>query len=355
MRPLTATISLDNLRHNYRLLKNAHGGKLLAVVKADAYGHGAAECAAALSEADGFAVAFLEEAQVLRAAGITQPIVLLEGVFEPAEYAECDRLNLSPVVHNAMQLQALLAHTWQQPVTVWLKLDTGMRRAGFLPQDYAVAHRALTAATCVREVVKITHFSRADELDNDFTAHQLAVFDQTCAGLAGAESLANSAAILAHQAAHRDWGRGGIALYGVSPFAAAHPLADQLKAVMRLSSRVFSVRELAAGEALGYGSIFRAERPMRIGLVACGYADGYPRVPSNDNPVWIDGRRSRIIGRVSMDMLTVELNHPAQGIGSEVELWGEEVAVAKIAERSGTIAYEVLCHLKRAPRVYHAL
>ncbi|MDO5686033.1 MAG: alanine racemase [Neisseria sp.] len=362
MRPLIATIDLEHLRHNYRLLKKAHGGRLLAVVKADAYGHGAVACAAALSEADGFAVAYLDEARELRAAGIAQPIVLLEGVFEAAEYAECDRLQLSPVVQNALQLRDFLAHTWHAPVTPWLKLDSGMRRAGFLPHELAAAHHALSTANHVREVVKITHFACADEPSSEMTARQLACFDQCCQALSGAESLANSAAMLAHPAARRDWGRGGIALYGVSPFEnntadlspEAQALSGSLKAVMTLRTRVFGVRELAAGESIGYGAIFRAPRAMRVGLIACGYADGYPRVPSNDNPVLIDGVPSRVIGRVSMDMMTVELPRAEHGIGSVVELWGENISVAAIARRSGTISYEVLCHLKRAHKDYRA-
>ncbi|MBO7081749.1 MAG: alanine racemase [Neisseriaceae bacterium] len=349
MRPLTATINLSHLKDNYQFLKQQHGGKTYAVIKADAYGHGAVSCARALeSEADGFIVAFLEEAQELRAAGIEADIVLLEGVFEASEYAEIERLNLSCVIQNEKQLQEFLQYSWKKPVCVWLKMDTGMRRAGFFPQDYVKAHQQLAQHSAVREIVKITHFSRADELSSDWTQHQTAIFDQTCAHLSGLTSLANSAGILAHSATHRDIGRAGIALYGISPFEDTQDFSGNLKPVMTLTSQIFGVRTLRAGESLGYGAIFTAQQDMRIGLLACGYADGYPRVPSNDNPVWIDGKQSRVIGRVSMDMMMVELNAPTQNIGSSVELWGEHISVAEIARRSGTISYEVLCHVKRA-------
>ena len=353
MRPLTATIHLSHLRHNYHYLKQRHGNELYAVVKADAYGHGAVKCSQALSEdADGFAVAYLDEGIELRKNGIAAPIVLLEGVFSPEEYAECDRFNLSPAVQNQRQLHDFLHYDWRNYVTVWLKLDSGMRRAGLMPADYAVAFHALRKNKAVQNIVKMTHFACADDLNSLFTVRQNKIFNTATQNLSGQSSLSNSAAILAHADTHRDIGRAGIALYGISPFENDSEYSGSLKPVMTLTTQVFGERILRKGEAVGYGSIFRADKDMRIGLIACGYADGYPRVPSNDNPVLIDGIPSRVVGRVSMDMMTVELPTPAQGIGSTVELWGENISVAEIAQRCGTISYEVLCHLKRAKKMY---
>lgn len=349
MRPLTATIRLSHLRHNYQLLKRLHGNKMLAVVKADAYGHGAVRCARALADlADGFAVATLDEGIELRQAGVSAPIVMLEGVFEPAEYAAVDEYRLWPGVQNQWQLESLLAHRWREPVTVWLKMDSGMHRVGFFPQNFAPAHQALRQSQQVAHIVNMTHFARADEPEQAMTTAQLAAFDTAVAGLSGAQSLANSAAIIAHPAARRDWGRAGIALYGIEPFPGACP---ELKPVMRLTSRIFAERTLQPGEPVGYGASFITERSTRIGIAACGYADGYPRTAQNGCPLTVNGQPSRLIGRVSMDMLAVELDHH-QGVGSEVELWGDAVSVATVAQSAGTISYELLCHIKRAHYVY---
>lgn len=350
MRPLTATIRLDYLRHNYQILKAMHGGRLLAVVKADAYGHGAVRCAQALAGlADGFAVAAIEEALTLRQAGITEPIVLLEGVFEPAEYTLVDAHGLWPVVQNHWQLEALLAHHWQTPVTVWLKMDSGMHRAGFFPHDYAPAHQALAQSPQVAAIVKMSHFACADEPHKNMTAEQIGAFDLAAAALAGDTSLANSAAIMAHPNARRDWGRAGIALYGASPLGGVD---SRLKPVMRFSTRVFGERVLQAGEPVGYGATFVTERSTRVGLIACGYADGYPRHVASGGPIWVEGERSRLLGRVSMDMMTVQLADHHAGIGSEVELWGDHIHINEVAAAAGTIAYEILCNVKRARRVY---
>lgn len=349
MRPLTATIRLSHLRHNYRLLKRLHSSKLLAVVKADAYGHGAVRCAQALADlADGFAVATLDEGIELRQAGIRAPIVMLEGVFEPVEYAAVDEYRLCPGVHNQWQLESLLAHNWREPVTVWLKMDSGMHRVGFFPQNFAPAHQALRQSQQVAHIVNMSHFACADEPDNPMTNAQIAAFDIAVAGLSGAQSLANSAAILAHPSSHRDWGRAGLALYGIEPFVGA---CSDLKPVMRLSSRIFAERTLQPGEPVGYGASFITKRSTRIGIAACGYADGYPRAAQSGCPVTVNGQPSRLIGRVSMDMLAVELDHH-QGAGSEVELWGDSVSVDAVAKSAGTIPYELLCHIKRAAFVY---
>ena len=332
MRPLRAAIRLDRLRENYQTLKRLHGGKMLAVLKADAYGHGAVRCAHALADlADGFAVAFLEEAVELRKQGITQPIVLLEGVFDAAEYAAVDEYGLWPVV----------ADQWQ--------LDSGMHRAGCFPHNYASAYTALAQSGKVSDIVKISHFACADEEERGMTEMQLEAFDMGCAGLAGEESLANSAAMLAYPQARRDWGRAGLALYGIDPFLENDP---RIKPVMRLVSRVFAERVLQPHEPIGYGASFYTKRSTRVGLAACGYADGYPRRAATGTPVAVNGRRSRILGRVSMDMLTVELADTHEGVGSEVELWGDTVSINEVAAAAGTIAYELLCNVKRAKFVY---
>ncbi|MGC0154320.1 alanine racemase [Chromobacterium vaccinii] len=351
MRPLIATIRLDHLRHNYQLARAAHGDKTLAVLKANGYGHGAARCGLALADiADGFAVACLEEALELRAAGIAKPILLLEGVFEAEELEAVDQHGLWMAVASEEQLRMVERANPSRPFNVWLMLDSGMHREGFLPENYHAAWHRLEASGKVGSITKMTHFARADEPEVPMTFAQLETFDAVVKGLpAGDESVANSAGILCHPRAQRNWGRVGIALYGVTPLPAGCGQGEALRPVMRFSSKVFGVRELAAGEPIGYGDNFVTERPTRVGLVACGYADGYPRRASTGSPVLIDGHRSRLIGRVSMDMLTVDLTDlPQAGVGSEVELWGEAVSVNEVAAHAGTIGYELLCNVKRA-------
>jgi len=349
MRPLIAEIRLDHLAHNYLLAREQHGGCALATVKANAYGHGARQVALHLAPlADGFAVACLEEALELRQAGIQLPILLLEGVFEPAELREVIRHDLWLVVQSDAQLALLLSCATDYRFRVWLKMDSGMRRAGFSPAEYRMAWDRLMSSGKVDSIVKMTHFANADLPESSDTQRQIEVFDQAVAGLPGAESLSNSAALLAHPLARRDWGRPGIMLYGASPFGVDFASLG-VKPVMRLKSQVFGVRQLAVGEALGYGSTFVAERSTRVGLVACGYADGYPRLAPRGCPVEVDGAPSGIIGRVSMDMLTIDLTDcPCAGIGSEVELWGDRVSVNQVAAEVGTIGYELLCNVKRA-------
>lgn len=354
-RPACIRIDTGALRHNHRLLRRLHGGRMLAVVKADAYGHGATVCASALSdEADGFAVAFGDEAAALREAGIHAPVLVLEGVFSEVELlrAACERWWI--VVHHEEQLRMIERGRVQAPLHVWLKVDTGMHRCGFAPSAVREAHRRLLASRNVASLTLMTHFARADEAGNGATADQVARFDEATAGLPGPRSLANSAGVLCWPAARRDWARCGIALYGVDPGTAA-AAGLNLRPAMTAASEVMTVRELAAGEALGYGARVVAARPTRVGLVAFGYADGYPRSAADGTPVAVDGRHAPLIGRVSMDMLTVDLTDlPAAGMGSRVELWGHQVAVSEVAARAGTIAYELLCHAKRARRVVGA-
>ena len=346
MRPARALIDLAALRHNYRLARQLHGGRALAVVKANAYGHGAVRCAQALAdEADGFAVAFLDEALELRAAGIQQPILLLEGVFAAEELADVARHGLWTAVHHEAQIEMIERTALAAPVHVWLKINSGMNGAGFLPAAVDGAWQRLRASGKVADITLMTHFARADEPQVITTEAQVSRFDAATAHLPGARSLANSGAILGWPQARRDWARPGILLYG------ADPMPDEghgLQPVMTLESAVMAVREIAAGEALGYGARFVAERDTRVGLVAMGYADGYPRGVADGTPVAVDGLPTRIIGRVSMDMLTVDLTDlPDAGIGSGVELWGRQVPVNRVARAAGTIAYELLCNVKR--------
>lgn len=352
-RGAVAHISLQALSHNYRCARQAHGGRALAIVKANAYGHGAVRCAQALQgEVDGFGVAFLDEARALREAGITAPILLLEGVFDADELQAAAQLGLWTVVHQASQLQ-MLGHcpASLQLDKVWLKIDSGMHRAGLAPQDAAAAFAALRASAHVGDVVLMTHFARADDLEDPMTTAQLATFRACTQGLSGETSLCNSAGVLGWPSARGDWARPGIMLYGANPLGASS--SPQIQPVMTLQSRVFAERWLDAGEPLGYGRQFTTTRPTRVGLVAMGYADGYPRAAGNGTPVAIDGQPGQIIGRVSMDMLTVDLTDlPASGPGSEVELWGPQVPVDTVAQRAGTIAYELLCNVKRVSLRY---
>ena len=283
MRPARALIDLQALRHNYQLARDVSGARALAVVKADGYGHGAVRCAQALAEqADGFAVACIEEALQLRDAGIGVPILLLEGFFEADELPLIEQHGFWCVVHSLWQLEAIERSTVTTPLQVWLKLDSGMHRVGLHPADYQEAYRRLLASGKVAKIVLMSHFARADELDCPRSAEQLAVFEQARQGLAAEVSLRNSPAVLGWpelfpQQRPSDWVRPGIMLYGATPFEQAQATAARLQPVMTLESKIIAVRDLPAGEPVGYGARFVSERPTRVGVVAMGYADGYPR------------------------------------------------------------------------------
>lgn len=359
MRPARALIDLQALRNNYQLARQVTGAKALAVVKADAYGHGAVRCAQALaSEVDGFGVACIEEALELRAAGITQSILLLEGFFDADELALIEQHGLWCVVHSSWQLEAIERTPLQRPLTVWLKLDSGMHRVGLHPAEYRAAYQRLLASGKVEKVVLMSHFARADELDCPRSAEQLEVFEWARGELLGEISLRNSPAILGwpqlfENQRPSDWVRPGIMLYGATPFEQAQELAARLQPVMTLESQIISVRELPAGEPVGYGARFVSERPTRVGVVAMGYADGYPRHAPSGTPVMVAGQLTRLIGRVSMDMLTVDLTDlPQAGLGSRVELWGRHVLASDVAQAAGSIPYQLFCNLKRVPRLY---
>lgn len=355
-RPISAQVDLGAIRHNYRLARQLTGGaRVLAVIKANAYGHGAVAVARALAEeADGFGVACGEEALELRESGIRNPMLLLEGIFDPRELATLERLALMTVVHDQRQLEWLLNARPSVPLAVWLKVDTGMHRLGLAPEHAATAYRQLAACPHVGELVLMTHFARADEADPVPTDRQLACFASLSRATSAARSLANSAAILTRPDTHADWVRPGIMLYGLSPLAHAHPHADALQPAMHFTSQLTAVRALRAGEAIGYGGRFVCQQPTRVGVVATGYADGYPRHAPDGTPVAVNGQRTRLIGRVSMDMLTVDLtDQPQARPGDPVELWGRQVSANEVAAASGTISYELLTGLsRRVPLAY---
>lgn len=353
MRPARALIDLDALRHNYLLARELAGSRALAVIKADAYGHGAVRCAQALAAvADGFAVACIEEALELRAAGITAPILLLEGFFEADELALIELHDLWCVLHSPWQVAAVEQASIRRPLSFWLKLDSGMHRVGLHPAEYPDAFARLAASGKAAQITCMSHFARADELDCARTAEQLATFKAATAGLEAPVSLCNSPAVLGWPQAGGDWARPGIMLYGASPFEQSLEAAARLRPVMTLQSQVIAVRELPAGEPLGYGGSFITERPSRIGVVAMGYADGYPRHAPSGTPLAVDGQLTALVGRVSMDMLMVDLTDlPQAGLGSQVELWGNQISISELARLCGTIPYQLLCNLKRVPRV----
>jgi alanine racemase len=357
-RPIEALVHLNTLEHNLsRVRQAAPDAKVWAVVKADAYGHGIERVFPALQSADGFALLDLKEAERLRALGWRGPILLLEGAFDPRDLELCSRLGLWHAVHHEAQLDWLAMHKTHQPHRVFLKLNSGMNRLGFSPNAFRAAWTRLQALPQVEEVSLMMHFSDAD-IDGGLEA-PLARFLDTTADLPGERSIANSAAVLRH--GHRpevraDWVRPGIMVYGSAPDAAEHDISHwDLRATQTLRSRVIAVQHLQAGNTVGYGSTFRADGPMRVGTVACGYADGYPRTCGTDTPVLVDGQRTRTLGRVSMDMLAVDLTGlPESGLDSEVTLWGHGpsgtvLSIDEVARHAGTLGYELMCAV--APRV----
>ncbi len=354
MRPARALIDLQALRHNYQLAREVTGAKALAVIKADAYGHGAVQCAQALeAEADGFAVACIEEALELRAAGIRAPVLLLEGFFEADELPLIVENDLWCVVHSLWQLDAVEQAALSKPIHVWLKLDSGMHRVGLHPSDYQAAYQRLQVSANVSKIVLMSHFARADELDSVRSVEQVAIFLGARAALTAEISLRNSPSVLGWPKVPSDWVRPGLMLYGTTPFEEPHAVAARLQPVMTLESKVICVRELPAGEPVGYGAKFITPKPMRIGVVAMGYADGYPRQAPTGTPVLVDGVRSQLLGRVSMDMLCIDLTDvPQAGLGSTVELWGKNILASEVAAQADTIPYQIFCNLKRVPRVY---
>lgn len=351
-RPIVATFHRAALAANLaRIRRAAPSARVWAVVKANAYGHGLGRTAAALAAADGFALLELDAAVRLRDAGVRQPILLLEGVFDPRELEVAAALGLQVVVHCEAQAALLERVPLPRPLAVWLKMNSGMNRLGVRPVEYAELYARLAASERVASIGLLTHFADAD--GERGVGEQLAAFAACTAGLAGARSLANSAATLRHPETHADWVRPGIALYGCSPFADESAAALGLAPVMTVTTAIIATQTLAPGERVGYGGTFTAAAPMRIGVIAAGYADGYPRHAPTGTPVLVDGVRTRTVGRVSMDMITVDLAPvPQAGIGTPVTLWGEGLPCDEVATAAGTVSYELLCALAaRVPQV----
>jgi len=349
-RPLTARIDLAALAHNLGVVKAAAPhSRVLAVIKANGYGHGLLRVAHGLRAADGFAVLSVDEAAQLRGAGYTHPIVLLEGFFHPDELSEIARLRLRPVIHRQDQAEILARAHLEHRLDVLLKIDTGMHRLGLPPARVAEALATLRAAPHIGGITLMTHFARADEPGVGVAA-QMATFREAAGGLELPITLANSAALLRYPETHADWVRPGIMLYGISPFSGQTGADLGLLPAMALESRLIAVRRIRQGDAVGYGASFVAEHDLNLGVVACGYADGYPRHAGSGTPILVEGRLTRTLGRVSMDMLCVDLTPvPNAHVGSPVTLWGAELPAEHVAERAGTIAYELLTAV--APRV----
>ena len=354
-RPIQAIIDLPALRHNLAACRAAAiGRKVWAVIKANAYGHGIENAVGAFAAADGLALLDLAEAQRARAAGWTRPILLLEGIFAPADLAIVEALGLTVVVHNDEQLAWLAAARPAQPIDVYLKLNTGMNRLGFIGNEASAARERLHGLPHVRIVSLMTHFANADRADPEAgpasVAEQLRRFEEWTRGWPGERCLANSSALFLQPSAAGDAVRPGIALYGGTPLSGTPAARYGLRAGMHLRAELIAVRDVGVGDVLGYGARWAAREPTRVGVVACGYADGYPRVAPDGTPVAVDGKRVSLVGRVSMDMITVDLSQvPTARVGSQVELWGDVVPIDEVAERAGTVGYELMCAL--APRV----
>ena len=354
-RPIRATFDLAALEHNLSIARARAGdARVWAVAKANAYGHGLLRARRALDAADGFALLDIDEAVRLRDAGVRKPILLLEGFFAPADLAPIARHALSVVIHSNEQMAMLESVRPTPPFAVFLKINTGMNRLGISVEQIGASLARLAATGSAAGITLMTHFADADGPEG--VTAQLARFESATLGLALPRSLANSAALLRHPQARADWVRPGIMLYGCSPFADETAQALGLMPVMTLTSALIAVRHLAAGERVGYGGTFAADRAMRIGVVACGYADGYPRHAPTGTPILVAGRRTRTVGRVSMDMLTVDLEGiPEAGIGTPVTLWGEGLSCDEVAAAAGTVSYELLCALAaRVPQTERA-
>jgi alanine racemase len=357
-RPTSATIHTDALRHNLaEVRRRAPDSRVMAVVKADGYGHGLERVARALGGADAFGVAALSDAERLRAAGLSQPVVLLSGFNEPGDIDQLRRLNVETVVHHAVQLEMLEQAPAGEPVRCWLKLDTGMHRLGFPLEDVRAAHARLAAIPAVADdIVLMNHFASSDEFADSpsqgrQTRAQLAAFAEATAGLPGARSLANSAAVLGWPQAHADWVRPGGALYGISVVEGRSGADFGLRPAMTLATRLIAVNRVRKGECIGYSATWQCPEDMPVGVAAIGYGDGYPRHAPAGTPVLVNGRRAAIVGRVSMDLITIDLRgQPDARPGDPVVLWGEGLPVETVAAAAGTIGYEPVCSITRRVR-----
>ncbi|WP_449545308.1 catabolic alanine racemase DadX [Lelliottia amnigena] len=349
-RPILAQLDLQALKNNLQIVRRAApGSRVWSVVKANGYGHGIESIWSALSATDGFALLNLEEAILLRERGWKGPILLLEGFFHADELPLLDKYRLTTSVHSNWQIKALQNAKLHSPLDIYLKMNSGMNRLGFQPERVHTVWQQLRAIKNVGEMTLMAHFADAEKPDGITDA--MARIEQAAEGLDCARSLSNSAATLWHPEAHYQWVRPGIVLYGASPSGQWQDIANSgLKPVMTLRSEIIGIQTLKAGDTVGYGSRYRSTGEQRIGIVAGGYADGYPRLAPTGTPVWVDGVRTGTVGTISMDMMAIDLTPcPQAGIGSPVELWGNEVKVDDVASAAGTVGYELLTAL--APRV----
>jgi alanine racemase len=353
---IRAVVDAAALRHNLeRVRATAPDARVMAVIKANAYGHGLVPAARALERSDGFAVARLEEGLALRAAGLENPILLLEGVFSAEQLAVAAQQRFDLMLHSFEQLELLESRAGREPLTVWIKVDTGMNRLGFRTEQFAAACERLgRVANVAPDPTLVTHLAFADDVSDSRTESQLRAFAGITAGRPGARSIANSAALFAWPGSRADWVRPGIALYGVSPFPGGTGRELGVRPVMSLRTEVIAVKDVREGETVGYGGSWRATRSTHMAVVAAGYGDGYPRGVAPGTPVLAAGRRVPLIGRVSMDMLTIDVTElPRVAPGDEVVLWGDELPVEEIARHAGTIPYELICGVSQ--RVRHEI
>lgn len=349
-RPVTATLDLNALRNNLQIARQAApNSRVWSVVKANAYGHGIDRVWSALGGTDGFALLNVEEAILLRERGWKGPILMLEGFFHAGDLELFDKYRLTTSLHSNWQVKALANARLNAPLDIYLKVNSGMNRLGFTPERVHSIWQQLRAIPNVGQLTLMAHFADAEQPEG--IVEPLARIEQAAEGLDCARSLSNSAATMWHPEAHYDWVRPGIILYGASPSGQWCDIANSgLRPVMTLRSEIIGIQNLKAGDAVGYGSRYRASAEQRIGIVACGYADGYPRHAPTGTPVHVDGVMTSTIGAISMDMITVDLTPcPHAGIGSPVELWGNEVKIDDVASAAGTVGYELMCAL--APRV----
>ncbi|MCB1735474.1 MAG: alanine racemase [Gammaproteobacteria bacterium] len=352
-----AWVEIDRsaLRHNLAVARqHAHGARVIAVIKANGYGHGQLRVAEQLRDADAFAVASVDEALRLRKSGFDHPIVLLAGVLDAEELALIADRDIEPVIHQAAQLDLFRNSPVSSRFRVWLKLDTGMHRLGFDVAGFRQAYEVLRSMPeVVSEIRFLTHLANADDRNDALTQTQLALFDTVTAGMDGARSAANSGGVMGWPSASYDWVRPGLMLYGVSPFLNSLGVYENLKPVMAFKTRLIAIKALNAGDRVGYGGHFTAPQAMRMGVIAAGYGDGYPRHVDTRAEVLLNGKRARIIGRVSMDLICIDLSGQDQAaLGDEVVLWGPGLPVETVASYAGTIPYELLCQVAERVRVH---
>lgn len=353
-RPTQITIDLAALQHNYQQVKQlAPHSAVMAMVKSNAYGHGLERIAIALSNADALGVACSEEGSILRNAGVKNPIILMEGLFDSGELTRANEQDFVLIVHEPEQVNMLEHFSTHKPFSIWLKIDTGMHRLGFAPSEVETYYTRLMQCSAVKKPIGLmTHFAESDSLDRTPTLNQIELFNRVTQHFTGPRSLANSGGIIAWPSAHADWVRPGIMLYGASPFTGRSGADHNLQPVMSLSSKLIALHTLKKGDRIGYGGMWTCPEDMTIGVIGIGYGDGYPRHAQNGTPILVNGRTCPLVGRVSMDMITVDLRtQPEAKIGDPVLLWGSGLPVEVVAEYSDTTGYELLTRITQRVRV----